>query len=85
MAKASKNKQFDLEAPTVPVGARFYEIKGTGIYAQKKEALKPFRTNLNEGAGVFEKETKKGDQIIPAVPSNTWPFTITKGPDHPRQ
>lgn len=82
MAKAAK-KQFDIVVPEVKAGKRYYEIKGTGIYGETKEQLKGVRTNLNEGAGIFEKETKKGEETIAATSSNAWPFRITKGPDHP--
>ena len=64
-------------------GKRVYAIRGTDITGESKEELKAKRAELNLAAGFAEVETKKDKETIPAAPSNTWPYRITKGPDHP--
>lgn len=64
-------------------GKRIYAIRGTDITGESKEELKAKRAELNLAAGFAEVETKKDKEVIAASPSNTWPYRITKGPDHP--
>lgn len=76
------------EAPKAKSNGTFsaefqWKIKGTDHFGSTKEELKAKRRELNAAAGIHEVETKVKDQILPANPSNTWPYRITKGPAHP--
>jgi hypothetical protein len=57
---------------------KFWQITGTDVFGETKEALKPKRNELNRTA-----LNLKNDQKLEEVPSNTWPHRITKGPEHP--
>lgn len=52
---------------------KFWVIKGTDHHGVNKEELKKIRTTLNKEAKVDEK----------TAPASTWPYKISKGPDHP--
>lgn len=79
----ASNKQNITRPANAVRGTRIYAIRGTDITGSSKEELKAKRAELNLAAGFAEVETKKDKEVIPAAPSNTWPYRITKGPDHP--
>jgi hypothetical protein len=71
-----------------PIGEQFWKIAGTSYAHRSKEELKKVRRALNMTAGINECEVdvienKIVIEKIPAVPSNKWPFRISKGPNHP--
>lgn len=57
---------------------KFYQITGTNIFGATKEELKSQRNQLNADALKLEEGKKLSD-----TNSNTWPFRIAKGPEHP--
>lgn len=66
-------------------GERYWQIKGTEIYARTKEELKDVRRskNLEAATPEFTYEGEGDSKTRKATDANTWRFRVTKGPDHP--
>lgn len=73
---------------------KYWIIKGTEAHSENKQELKAIRRILNLKAGFNEAKVDAVDhvgsneetvvlQTIEAAPPKTWPYCISKGPDHP--